>query len=258
MSTLLLRFAGPMQSWGMDKFERRGTSRIPTKSAVIGMIMASLGMRRDKQIPKELLDLRFGVRCDDEGVVIRDYHTVKKMKEDKTKTKVRRISSSEVMVDFEVTYNSQVATPYETTRYYLCDAVFLIGLEGDENYLKKVERALLSPVFPLFLGRKSCPPEGKLVLGIRQLPLEEALRQEEWLISDWRQKQKHKQIGDISLRISIDASENDDGYFVADMPISFDYKHRQYGVRKAMDLPSLVIKENNNFEHDAFATAKGG
>ena len=41
------------------------------------MAMAALGMKRDREIPKDLLYLRFGVRCDDEGIVIRDYHTVK-------------------------------------------------------------------------------------------------------------------------------------------------------------------------------------
>ena len=60
MSTLLLRFAAPMQSWGLDKFERRGTSRMPTKSAVIGMVMAAMGMKRDREIPDELKNLRFG------------------------------------------------------------------------------------------------------------------------------------------------------------------------------------------------------
>ncbi|MDR3345100.1 MAG: CRISPR-associated protein Cas5, partial [Oscillospiraceae bacterium] len=38
MSTLLLRLAAPMQSWGADaKFDRRGTERAPTKSAVAGL-----------------------------------------------------------------------------------------------------------------------------------------------------------------------------------------------------------------------------
>ncbi len=42
--------------------------------------------------------------------------------------------------------------PYVTNRYYLADAEFLVGFESvDEELLKKIEYALLNPVFPLYL-----------------------------------------------------------------------------------------------------------
>ena len=45
MSTLLLRLAGPMQSWGTDsKFDVRRTGREPSKSGVIGLVAAALGI----------------------------------------------------------------------------------------------------------------------------------------------------------------------------------------------------------------------
>lgn len=48
MATLLLRLAAPLQSWGADsKFETRKTNREPTKSGVIGLLAAALGLRRD-------------------------------------------------------------------------------------------------------------------------------------------------------------------------------------------------------------------
>ena len=47
MSTLLLRLAGPMQAWGADsRFDIRKTNREPTKSGVIGLLAAALGLRR--------------------------------------------------------------------------------------------------------------------------------------------------------------------------------------------------------------------
>lgn len=50
MSTLLLRLAGPMQSWGTDsKFDVRRTQREPSKSGVIGLIAAALGIPRQDQ-----------------------------------------------------------------------------------------------------------------------------------------------------------------------------------------------------------------
>ena len=81
MSTLLMRLAAPLQSWGVDaKFDRRGTERTPTKSGVIGLVAASLGRRRNENV-MDLQTLRFGVRVDREGVLLRDYHTAKSKKE---------------------------------------------------------------------------------------------------------------------------------------------------------------------------------
>ena len=132
MSTLLLRLSSPMQSWGVKaKFNRRTTERAPTKSGVIGMIAAALGRRRNEDI-SDLAALRFGVRTDSGGTLLRDYHTAKSLEE-----------------------------PYVTHRYYLCDAVFLAGLEGDAALLHTIDAALGRPAFPLFLGRRSCPPGGQ-------------------------------------------------------------------------------------------------
>ena len=153
MSTLLLRLAAPLQSWGIDsKFDIRRTGREPSKSGVIGLICAALGIKRDDDdMVSQLATLRFGVRVDKEGHFVRDFHMVRPKK----------------------------GEPYVTNRYYLADAEFLVGFESvDEELLKKIEYALLNPVFPLYLGRRSCPPTGRLCLGIRKLELEEALLEE--------------------------------------------------------------------------------
>lgn len=77
MATLLLRLAAPLQSWGADsKFEIRKTNREPTKSGVIGLLAAALGLARDDdQALQRLNGLRFAVRVDQEGQLLRDYHT---------------------------------------------------------------------------------------------------------------------------------------------------------------------------------------
>ena len=57
MATLLLRLAAPMQSWGIDsKFDTRKTNREPTKSGVIGLLAAALGLRRDADQALERLN----------------------------------------------------------------------------------------------------------------------------------------------------------------------------------------------------------
>ena len=203
MSTLLLRFAGPLQAWGADsRFDVRRTNREPTKSGVIGLIASALGLRRDARLD-ELNRLRFGVRVDREGVLLRDLHTVRKDKN----------------------------TSYMTTRYYLSDAVFLVGLySDDEALMQRLEHAVRNPAHPLFLGRRSCPPEGRVCLGLRQMPLEEALKSEPSLIPPKPSKPDEPQRARIVL---------DDPRGTArlnDLPVSFSPYNRQYAYRAAREM----------------------
>ena len=81
MKTILLKFAGPMQSWGTDShFETRHTDLYPSKSAVIGLIGAALGIRRDDKSISDLDALKFAVRVDREGSLLKDYHIARKYK----------------------------------------------------------------------------------------------------------------------------------------------------------------------------------
>lgn len=217
MSTLLLRLAAPLQSWGVDaKFEnRRGTERVPSKSGVIGVIAAALGRRRNDPI-EDLQSLRFGVRVDREGILLRDYHTAK--------------------------YKSSMP-PHVTHRYYLADAVFLAGLEGDTAFLEKLDYALSHPMFPLFLGRRSCPPEGRLSLGIRRdKTLADVFGEEPWLGGTWSPR---RTLPD-ALRVVMDAQEGDKRvHFQRDVPLSFSQRHRRFGFRRVSEL-SMPRHENHD------------
>ncbi|MFN4266583.1 MAG: type I-E CRISPR-associated protein Cas5/CasD [Aquabacterium sp.] len=140
MPTLLLRLAGPMQSWGTtSRFDERDTQLEPSKSGVLGLVCAALGRDRSEQVD-DLAALRMGVRIDREGTVMRDYQTA---------------TGVLVAANGKPDLNRTVVSP----RYYLADAAFLVGLEGDDmNLLLCIHRALLQPVWPLALGRKSFPP----------------------------------------------------------------------------------------------------
>ena len=76
MSTLLIRLAGPLQSWGIDsKFDRRYTGRVPSKSGVIGLCAAALGYKRNEDVfIGKLSLLKYGVRIDKPGVMLKDFH----------------------------------------------------------------------------------------------------------------------------------------------------------------------------------------
>jgi len=211
MSTLLLRLAAPLQAWGVDaKFDRRGTERLPTKSGVVGMVAAALGRKRNESLD-DLSSLRFGVRVEREGSLLRDFHTAK-----------------------------SEAHAYATTRYYLSDAVFLVGLEGAENTLSTIAHALQFPAFPLFLGRRSCPPEGQVSLGVRTgMNLLQALRAEPWLVNEWA---AGRESAEVHLRIVTDAADNTGGvFFQRDVPLSFDQRHRQYGFRRVQESAALLM-----------------
>ena len=123
MSTLLLRFAAPLQAWGTEsKYDIRKTDREPSKSGIVGFLAAALGRKRDESV-EDLNALRVGVRADQEGEIIQDFHMVHKDEK----------------------------TSYLTRRYYLSDAVFVVGVESeDDSVLQKLVDAVKNPVFPLF------------------------------------------------------------------------------------------------------------
>lgn len=223
MSTMLLRLAAPLQSWGCDaKFDRRSTERAPTKSGVIGLVAAAMGRRREEKVD-DLAELHYGVRIDREGTPLRDYHTAKSKK-----------------------------SAYVTSRSYLSDAVFLVGLEGKDALLHEIERAICRPAFPLYLGRRSCPPEGQLFIGIRERTLYDALISEPCLA----QRRPVKGENNVcSLRLLMDDGAGIPSFFHRDIPISFDQRHRRYGFRPVCDtvVPVLSGSDEPTTEHDPFS-----
>ena len=216
MSVLLLRFAAPLQAWGSSsKFDIRTTEREPTKSGVIGMIASALGIQRNAENAddelKKLNEMRFGVRVEKEGKLIKDFHMVRKIE------------------------NRKMTASYITDRYYLSDAVFLVAIESDDTeLLKKIESALQRPVYPLFLGRRSCPPTLPVVYGMWDSELTEILRNEPPLIQDSKNKSARRIVYDTLS----------DGTVVRDCPVSFSQLHRQYGFR--MKKEEILMP----YEHD--------
>ena len=170
MSVLLLRLSGPMQSWGVQsRFTVRDTGLEPSKSGVVGILCAALGRRRDEPVA-DLAGLHMGVRVDQEGTLMRDFHTAGKGGYLKASGSIER---SNVIV---------------STRYYLADARFLVGVKGDElGFLAQIHDALRDPVWPLYLGRKAFVPGEPVWLpdGLRlRKGLAESLRYYPWLGSE--------------------------------------------------------------------------
>ncbi|MFY1702208.1 type I-E CRISPR-associated protein Cas5/CasD [Micromonospora sp. WMMA1923] len=203
MSVLLLRLAGPLQSWGAtSRFTRRHTEVAPTKSGVIGILAAARGLRRTDPLT-ELLNLDFGVRIDQPGQLLRDFQVAR-------------------------TLDGQHSMPL-THRYYLSDAVFLAAIGGDRTLLDGLHEAVRRPRFPLYLGRRSCPPVAPVTLGVHPGTVTEVLG--DWA---WQASKRLRERGNATVPLEV-LSDAPPGAEVTetlpDQPISFDPAHRQYGWR---------------------------
>lgn len=163
MSVLLLRLAGPMQSWGtQSRFTVRDAGREPSKSGVVGLLCAALGRPRREPV-SDLAALAMGVRVDQEGRLLVDYQAAQDVFKAKGGTQRTVISN----------------------RYYLADARFLVALTGPSlDLLGQLHRALQDPHWPLFLGRKAFVPAEPVWLADGLMPdadAAEALAEYRWL-----------------------------------------------------------------------------
>ncbi len=142
---IILRLKGVLQSWGGHTFEDyRPSNLFPTRSGLVGLLAACLGIdRKDIVNQKALSDsFRYAVRVDETSnrfYKITDFHTV---------LKARRVSGK------------AGDDPVVSRREYLCDASFTVALNLTETTVFSVQRIidhLKNPVYTPFLGRRSCP-----------------------------------------------------------------------------------------------------
>jgi len=154
---LILKLQGPMQAWGEHTFEGlRPSANFPTRSAMLGLLGACLGIRRtDRERLQQLANsVGMAVRMDGRSVApqdgklrplrvvkMTDYHTVQDAREDYMGLKSHKT--------------------IQTWREYLLDAGFTVAVwnhGGAEVTLDALEAAVKKPVFTPFLGRRACPP----------------------------------------------------------------------------------------------------
>lgn len=156
---LAFQLHGPMVSWGdIAVGEFRPSWDHPTRSAVIGILCAALGIRRgeEEQLSAVANGYRFSFRLDNEGVPVRDYHTTQVPGSGSGKNRRDFLTRKEELSVSE----SQISTIL-SSRDYLCDSfctVFVSNLPDAPYSLEELSKQLKNPVFTLYLGRKSCPP----------------------------------------------------------------------------------------------------
>lgn len=216
MKSVLLRLEGPLQAWGTQgRFSIRDTEAEPSKSGVLGLVGAALGMSRDDDAQlSALAGLRMATRVDREGVPLRDYHTAG--------------GGRFRGVDFEV--NGAAGTVL-TDRHYLADASFLVALGGDDAVVERVAAALRNPVWPLFLGRKACVPSTPIFEGVFDGAPEEAVKRHP-LRAEAGRAADEREAASPKLRLVLEAAPELPGARPrSDVPVSFRLYARQHARR---------------------------
>jgi CRISPR system Cascade subunit CasD len=150
-NTLLLRLEGPLQAWGeRSHWTIRDTAAEPTKSGIVGLLGCAQGMTADDDLQGLSRSIRIGVRCDRPGTIFTDFHTVK---------------DGVLLADGKLKKD-----PVISKRDYLSDASFLVAVQASPEVINRLSQAVRQPVWPYYLGRKSCVPSKPVYEGEGDYP----------------------------------------------------------------------------------------
>lgn len=163
MRYLLFPLYAPLSSWGdVAVGEFRPSFNYPSRSAVLGLLGAALGVDRGDEDAHEALSAGYGIAVAvyEEGRLLRDYHTTQVATQTALDEQPHVIRADELYVPREK--RKKHLQTIVSTRDYRQDAVSLICLwctqDAPRWSLDKLSAALDAPRFVLYLGRKSCPP----------------------------------------------------------------------------------------------------
>lgn len=216
VSAVILRLIGPLQSWGIQsRFGHRDTQLEPTKSGVIGIVAAALGMNREDDASlAALVTCQMVVRVDVEGRRMRDYHV----------TGGGTFKGNPYGVWESDGFHGKTVL---SDRFYLTNAAFHVGLEyGDNTLFGQIVNALQTPVFPLALGRRTCVPTDPIFASAwPDLSARDALLRMPLYVASEGKQGSHER---IRMVVECEAHE---GQSVPDVPRSFGSQRRSFGVR---------------------------
>ena len=155
MDFLLFRLYGPMASWGTIAVgQERPSDTYPSKSALLGLLAAAMGVRRDQHNLHQQMAEACGVaiRVDTPGEFLQDYHTIQVPP---TRRNVVHYTRRDEL-------NAETLNTILSSREYRCDALYTVALwlrdrQPAPYTLEALATGLNRPRFSLYLGRKSCP-----------------------------------------------------------------------------------------------------
>lgn len=223
MSGLLFRLAGPLQSWGEHSaFGERDTCRFPTRSGLVGMFAAAEGRRRTDPVDRYAA-LEITVRIDRPGVPLVDFHTVG-----------GGYPPPLTVPTAEGKHRGPNTGTIVSRRHYLADAAFTVAITAPAESRSVVERvghALAHPVWPPYLGRRSCPPEAPLLLRTDVAEPVDELRN---AIPLDRFRPSAGDIVDVDFVVEPVGADDRARTELNDVPVDFAPRNRRYGSRQVV------------------------
>ncbi|MCZ2089401.1 MAG: type I-E CRISPR-associated protein Cas5/CasD [Burkholderiales bacterium] len=168
MDFLVFQLQAALASWGdVAVGEIRGTLKHPGAAALVGLLGAALGIRRDDEAGHAALrdGLGFAVGTVDAGSLLRDYHTAQVPGRSTLKGRPHHTRRDELAVP------KRELNTILSTRDYRQSAAWVVAvqaLDGGAHRLPDLAQALRQPRFVLYLGRKCCPPAAPLAPRVLQ------------------------------------------------------------------------------------------
>lgn len=182
MDYLVFQLQAPLSAWGETAVgEFRPTANYPSESALLGLLAAALGIRREEEDSHAALRKGYGFAIGvlSSGRLLRDYHTAQVPGRVALKNRPHHTRRDE----FNLPKND--LNTILSTRDYRQDAASLVAIQmrdGAPYPLSDIAQALVKPRFTLYLGRKACPPA--LPLNPQIIPADNA----QTALYDYRQK----------------------------------------------------------------------
>jgi len=162
MDYLIFQLQAPLSAWGETAVgEFRPTANYPSESALLGLLAAALGIRREEEDSHAALRKGYGFAIGvlTSGRLLRDYHTAQVPGRVALKNRPHHTRRDEFNLPKE-DLNTILST-----RDYRQDAASLVAVQmcdGAPHTLNDLAQALAKPRFTLYLGRKACPPASPL------------------------------------------------------------------------------------------------
>jgi len=158
---LAMYLDAPLQSWGyQSRFDRRTTLSYPTRSGVLGMICAAMGIdRADSARLADFADIGMTVYTLTQHGRLTDYHTVGGGWDRKT-------HPLNVVRKAQDPPGRNSGDTVVTHREYLQSSRFGVVLAGQTALIAAIADALRDPTWGIWLGRKSCIPASPVCQGV--------------------------------------------------------------------------------------------
>ena len=160
---LALLLDAPLQSWGhQSRFDQRTSLAYPTRSAMIGLLAAAMGIdRQDTKGLQEFSDLEMTSYTFCQGPLLEDFHTIGGGW-DKKKNPQHLV----VKFDGKPGNKGKPGDTVVSRRQYLQETCFGVILKAPAGLAEKIAAALANPRWGIWLGRKSCIPASPVLQGI--------------------------------------------------------------------------------------------